>query len=210
MPAYPWNMRRWLTCALLLAGCGKSASHGNDGGVCDPTQYPCGAIGFMVGSTMANVSLDGRKDVDKNGNPLDDPFGTFTFASYYKDATVKVLGISISAEWCSPCRNEQPALVSMFANYRAANAAVAFVEPVVQNAQGGPATQTTIDNWATTYSTNFDIGFDPMNTLNGYYDPQSFPMQMVVRTRDMSILYASPGQDAGQLKSVIDQALTQP
>ena len=43
-------------------------------------------------------------------------------------------------------------------------------------------------------------------TPPGYYDPQSFPMQMVVRTRDMSILYLSVGQDNGQLKTVIDHA----
>jgi hypothetical protein len=203
-------MERLFLCAWLLAGCGHSAKQGSDGGACDPAQYPCGPYGYTVGSTMANVSLMGRQDVDKNGNPLDDPLATFTFASYYKDATVKVLAIPIAAEWCSPCRNEQAALVSLFAGYRSAQKPVAFVEPVVQNATGGPADQTVIDNWARTFSTNFDIGFDPTNTLAGYYDPQSFPMQIVVRTRDMNILYTSPGMDNGQLKTVIDQALTQP
>lgn len=202
-------MKRFLV-ALALVACGKPGGGAGDGGVCDATKYPCGTPGFTVGSTMANVSLSGYADVDKNGNPLDDPFGTFTFASYYKDATVKVLGISISAEWCAPCRNEQAAFVSMMASYRAAGAAVAFVEPLVQNAAAAPADKTVIENWARTYSIDFDIGFDPTNTLAGYYEPQSFPMQMVVRTRDMSILYVSPGQDNGQLKAAIDQALTAP
>ena len=203
-------MKRWLLTGWLLVGCSHQSAHEVDGGACDPTQYPCGPYGYIVGSTMADITLSGRKDADKNGNPLDDPFGTFTFASYHHDATVKVLAIAIAAEWCAPCRNEQPAFVSLFAGYRAAQQPVAFVEPVVQNAAGAPADQTVIDNWANAFSINFDIGFDPTNTLSGYYDPQSFPTQMVVRTRDMSILYASFGEDNGQLKAVIDQALTAP
>jgi hypothetical protein len=73
---------------------------------------------------------------------------------------------------------------------------------VVQNSQSQPTTgspdgstmqDAVVDPWASTYKLPFDVAADPNAVLQPYYSISTFPMQMVVRVSDMSIVYKHKG-----------------
>jgi thiol-disulfide isomerase/thioredoxin len=197
--------------ALLLAACGGGAAKpgGLDGGNCDPTMYPCPPYGYTVGSVVGDLTLSGRRDTDGNGSVLDDPLGPISLSDYYKDKNTHVLFISLATVWCAPCATEQPSLVQLYQSYRAAGQGVAFLEAVVQDSAGKPATSADADTWAMTYQIPFDMAFDPANALSPYYNPTSFPVQLVIKTSDMSLVYQHTSIST-DLKSVIDGVLANP
>jgi hypothetical protein len=202
-------MRYAVLFALVLAGggCGSnSTAPGNDLGSCDPAQYPCAPYGFTTGAVMQNLSLTGRRDFNMSGSPLDDPAATIQLGDYYKDKNLKVLLISLATVWCAPCASEQPSLVTLYQNYQSAHKGVAFLEVILQNAQAQPADQPTADAWAMTYKLPFDIASDPQNALMPFYNPSTFPVQLILDTSTMTILYDHTGTST-DLQSVIDGAL---
>ncbi len=204
-------MRQAVLFALLSAwaGCGShSNTPGGDLGACDPAQYPCAPYGFNTGSVMQNVSLTGRRDFNMSGSPLDDPAATIQLSDYYQNKNLKVLLISMATVWCGPCQQEQPSLVALYQNYQSAHKGVAFLEVILQNAQAQPADQPTADAWAKTYSLPFDIASDPQNALMPFYNPSTFPVQLILDTSTMSIIYDHTGSST-DLQSVIDGALAQ-
>jgi hypothetical protein len=199
-------MTRWLCVGVvaLALGCGGS-SHPGPTGTCDPAQYPCGPFGFSAGGVIENVSLIGRRDLDGNGNPLDDAMQPIHLADYFQDKSLRALVLPLGAVWCVPCRNEQPALLALYQQYRAQH--VAFLEVIVQDQPGAPAGGDAVDAWAATYHVAFDIAGDPSAALASYYDPNAFPVQMVVRTADMKIMTRTVGQADASLAAAIDAAL---
>lgn len=191
----------------LLSGCGSTpAANGGDLGACDTTQYPCAPYGFTTGGVMQNLSLTGRRDFNQSGSPLDDAVATIKLSDYYQDKNLKVLMISLATVWCAPCASEQPSLVTLYQNYQTAHQGVAFLEVILQNAQAQPADQPTADAWAMTYKLPFDIASDPQNALAPFYNTTSFPVQLILDTSTMSIIYDHTGTST-DLQSVIDGAL---
>lgn len=196
-----------LLCAVAAVGCG-GGGQGGGGGTCDATQYPCGPYGYAAGSVIENLTVSGRRDINKNGQVLSNPVMPIKLADYHLDPNLKALVISIAATWCVPCVNEQPALAQTYRDYLAAGAHVAILESIVQDQGGQPANQNTVDAWTMAYKTPFDMAADLMGALAPYYDPHTFPTQMVVRTSTMSITYYNVGgANDAELKAAIDQAM---
>jgi hypothetical protein len=192
---------------LLLFGLGACGGAGAPAsGPCLPAVYPCGPYGYAVGATLADASLYGRRDRDGNGSALDDPAGTFRLAEYFATPGLRALVLSLSTVWCVPCTGEQPALVSLFGRYRAGGQ-VAFLEILLQRSNGDPADGSDADRWAAEFNLPFDIAADPMDSLRGYYDPNAFPEQMVVRTADMTIRDLRHAAADDTLASVIEPLL---
>jgi hypothetical protein len=59
---------------------------------------------------------------------------------------------------------------------------------------GTPATSGDIDHWATEHSLHVGIGLDPEDKIHQYADISAFPLNMVVRTSDMTIVYMQTGE----------------
>jgi thiol-disulfide isomerase/thioredoxin len=197
---------------VALAGCGAAqdpikpteSGKGNGGGQCDSTQYPCGPFGYAVGSIVENLQLVGQHDDNSNNTPTDDAIRPIKLADYYRNKGVKVLAVLVAAEWCPPCKVEQPELVKSWNSYKANNAGVEYFEAIIQKNDGTPADMTTVDRWATTYKLPFDVGADPTVALGPYYNIAAFPMQMVIQTSDMSIQWLNNGYGMGALEGAID------
>ena len=199
-----------LSSLLALAACGASGNHGGqDGGACDPAAYPCGPYGYSVGSVVGDLTLTGRRDTNLNGSVLDDPIVPIKLSDYYANKKTQVLFISLATVWCGPCVNEQPSLVQLYKDYQTAGKGVAFLEAVLQDSAGKPADMTVVDSWAGTYSIPFDMAADPANALAPYYNPSSFPVQLVIKTSNMSLVYQHTSVST-DLKSVIDGVLANP
>ncbi len=196
--------------ALSLAGCGTHATQTqNDAATCDPALYPCGPYGYAVGGTVGDLTVTGRRDANGNGSVLDDPIVSISLSDYFHDKKNKVLFISLATVWCAPCATEQPSLVQLYDNYKSAGQGVAFLQLVLQNGQSMPSSQSDVDAWAQTYSIPFDMAYDPQNALAPFYDPRTFPVQLVLRTSNMSLVYQHTSVST-DLKSVIDGVLANP
>ena len=199
---------------FVVAGCGapdmvKPMEMGKGGGgeACDATQYPCGPFGYALGSIVDNLQFVGQHDDDANGTPTNDPILPIKLSDYYRDKGIKVLAVLVAAEWCPPCKAEQPELVKSWNDYQAKKAGVQYFEAIIQQNNGSPADMATVDRWATTYKLPFDVGADPTVALGPYYNIAAFPMQMVIQTSDMSIQWLNNGYGMGALENAIDPLL---
>lgn len=199
-------MRAWpIAISLALLGCGSTPNNMPDAGCATAAQYPCGPYGASQGSVIADLALSGKRDDNMSGSPADDAVRPISFADYYKDKDARVLVVLTAAEWCGPCKAEQPSLVSLYQGYQgSAPGQVAFLESIVQDNAGNVAAQLNVDNWTTTYKIPFDMAADPDQALAPYYNVSTFPMQMVIRTRDMTIAWQNNGLAGSQLKDQID------
>jgi len=181
-----------------------------DPGACDADIYPCGPKGTGVGSVVANLQLVGKRDDNGNRSPVDDAPRALKLSTYFQDKNVRVLVVLAAAEWCQPCRLEQPELKRLHEAYESTHSGVTMVEAIVQDNDGKPADITVSDRWFREFQLAFDESVDPGEALAPYYDISAFPMQMVLRTSDMTIHYQNNGLATAQLKSAIDQVLRLP
>lgn len=219
-------MRRTVALALSLASivsaCGSNLppeqevivpdeQGKGDGGTeqCDPTKYPCGPFGFLPGSKIENLSLPGRNDADGDGSLLGEETFQLELSRYYQAQGVKALVITASAEWCGPCQAEQPSLKALYNDYKNQPNKVGIMEAVIQNIEGGPADWVVAERWSRKFGLPFDVVVDPTGVLSPYYDISAFPMNMVIRTKDMSIVWQKNGLAEGELRQVVQNILAE-
>jgi hypothetical protein len=187
----------------------KTGDGGGTGGTsCIPMPYPSGPYGVVVGQVIDNLQLVGQHDTNGDGvvNSLD-AIAPICLSDYFQNKQIKVLAVLVAAEWCSPCQQEQPELVQSWNNYKTTNAGVAYLEAIIQDKNGNPADITTVDRWSTKFMIPFDMAADPTVALGPYYNIAAFPMQMVIRTSDMTIQWQNNGYSPGALESAVNAAL---
>lgn len=189
---------------LFVAACSESKQPLNPsdaGEVCDPTVYPCGPYGTTPGTVIRNISLIGRKA----GTSPGDPTVKIRFSDYFGQG-LKALVVTTAAGWCAPCKQEQPSLVTLYNDY--AGEGMGLLEAMIETSKvGTPADIASMDQWATSYHVNFDIAIDPGNELAPYYDINAFPMQMVIRASDMTIMWQNNGLAAEELRTQVEKLL---
>jgi thiol-disulfide isomerase/thioredoxin len=197
-----------LFTAASLAGCGKAAQSQDDAGTCTTSStYPCAPYGFGPPNVIADVRLNGHND-DMTGMPSEMPHD-INFHDYYQNKSLKVLVVLVAADWCGPCKTEQPSLITLYNGYQTSNPGqVAFVESITQDNNSNVATISDVDIWAKTYHDPFTMAADPDNTLSQYLGTMTFPGQMVIKTSDMSIQWKNNGLAGDMLKTQVDTVLS--
>ncbi len=214
-----------LGLAASLGGCGPApvadaeivtpTERGKGGGEesCDPALYPCGPFGYQTGSIIENLTLVARVRAGEYGATDADPVSTIALSKYFQDKNIYVLLMTASAEWCSPCRAEQGPLREMYLQYKAAGGHLAILESIVQDVEGNPSNIEVADRWRKEFNLPFDLAADPASVLAPYYDVSAFPMNMVIRTSDMKIMYQSNGSGEAiesQIRRTIDAIIARP
>ena len=194
---------------LLVAGGCSAKGTSADAGVCTPAVYPCGPYGFSAGAILGDFTLTGRRDLNHSGMPLTNPIAPIRLGDYYREKQLDVLFISLATVWCLPCAQEQPALKQLFLDYQTAGKRVGFLEAILQDAGGQTATMMDVDAWTMNYALPFDMAADPNGALAPYYNPGSFPVQLVVRLPAMRLTYQHTGTST-DIKAAIDAALATP
>lgn len=215
----PARLLRSFVPALLAVACGAQVDpriirpdekgKGNET-VCDPAKYPCAPYGYLPGSVIENLSIPARRDLDLDGSIGNEVTRNISLSDYFQNKDYKVLVITSSAEWCDPCKAEQPGLVRLYNDYKGnLGGQVAILEVIVQDNDGVEADMTVAERWSTAHGLPFDIGVDPHQFLAPYYDINAFPMNLVIRTSDMQIVYQKNGMAENELRAAVEQALLQ-
>lgn len=168
------------------------------------TGYPSGPYGLNVGQTFPNLSFQGYRD----GTGA---WTTLTMGDYY-DPTgsrhVNGLYLDVSASWCGACRAEAGDLPAMYAGtYKARGGR--FLTAMIQDSSSSPATQSTVDEWKTTFSLNFDIVADGTESTLPKSGGVGLPHNYVIDTRTMKVSKVIEGADPGATSiPALDAVLT--
>jgi thiol-disulfide isomerase/thioredoxin len=171
-----------------------------------PAIYPAPPYGYRAGRVIEDLAFQGKHDADLSGRvDSNDPVTTLSLHDYHQDPNTKLLVIVACAMWCAPCVAEQPSLNTMSTSYEASG--VAFLSVILQNPSSGPSTIPNLNNWGAAKNVPYDLAIDPTELLGPYFPIQAFPMQMLIRTRDMRILWLDNGADPARLQAQIDAAL---
>jgi hypothetical protein len=179
---------------------------------CNPSVYPCGPYGFSVGSVAPNLTLEGRVDTNGDGAlTAADGITQVSFASLRAGTGTQALAVIGCAVWCTVCNQEARSIVSLAASYKSTGDHVAFLSDLIDsNTPGVPASIKNLDAWAAVYKVGYPMTVDPTGLLEPFFSTPAFPMQMVIRTRDMVITWVNAGADPMALQAQIDAVLANP
>lgn len=220
--------------ALLFAACGTPApvipvedgKGGDPLNTVDPSKYPVGPYGFTVGNVIPNLEFVGYKDDNGDGKVTDNTPRKIRLSDYYQDKNIKALAVLVAAEWCGPCQQEQNELVTSWNKYQQDKKGVAYVEAIIESAKRDssgrflPADLETVQRWGNHAWPDprgknpaaiipFPLVADPTVVLGPWYPTPAFPMQLVIKTSDMTLQWANNGYGAGALELQIDTVLEQ-
>lgn len=173
---------------------------------CGPGIYPCGPYGYSVGTTIANLAMVGKRDTDGSGKiDAADQASVIDLASLAVGA--KAIVIDVCAEWCAPCRQDQPSLNAMSVSY---GGQVAFFDVMMQTNNFQPGDLASVVRWGTQNAVPYPIAADATGEIGPYFRIAAFPFHMLVRTSDMQIIYANVGAADGELQTEINGVLASP
>ena len=185
---------------LLVAGCGGAGSSlgGGDGGSPGASgDYVAGPFGYVEGATIENIAFEAKWDpAGVQGQSSYDQLtlAPLSFGDLHRDATVKYIVVQGVAGWCVPCNDEQATVPALQAKYQPRG--VRFIEVMVQGysqANSAPAAERDLDKWASAHALHVIMALDPHDAIRKFADVSAFPVNMIVRSSDMKILYLQIG-----------------
>jgi len=177
-------MRRGTLALLTGLLLGLAACGGNDGADADTTDP---GNGSLVGQQLPDLTFrDPVAGVDVR---------TADFAG---SADVKALLINAAAGWCTVCKAEAPELADWHEAYAAQGLTIVYT--LFEDAEGSPPADGFAKGWCDALELPFtcliDTGFATGAGLAPYFDPSLAPLNLLVRTSDMTVVYAGTGFNA--------------
>lgn len=168
-------------------------------------QYPAGPYGISPGRVIANYQFVGYVNAAENNDTMQpiqladfyNPSGEEVFpeGSLYGagEPKPKVLLIDVSSVWCGPCKIEaESVLPRLYEKYRPLGG-----EFLVQLADGRnpgePAVARDLYRWTTQYDVQYPSAIDPSYKLGALFQADAFPANMLVKTKDMTIVEVVAG-----------------
>lgn len=105
----------------------------------------------------------------------------------------RVLHITVSSVWCTPCNEEAKETVAKAAEL--ADKGVTFLTAIADGPiQGKPAERIDFDGWVKKHKANFTHVLDPsLTNFGSFFDAAAVPFNADVDVRSMEILYAGTG-----------------
>lgn len=168
-----------LALALILAACG-----GADGADTDTTDP---GNGSLVGQQLPDLTF--RDPVTGQ---------SVSTLAFQGNADVKALLVNAAAGWCTVCKAEAPELAAWHEAY--ATRGLTIVYTLFEDAEGGPPDDAFANGWCHALDLPFtcliDAGFATGGGLAPYFDPSLAPLNLLVRTADMTVVYAGTGFNA--------------
>ena len=193
-------MRKLIFAALVLVGCNAPKDQTNRGQNNNGINYPAGPYGYAKHAVVANLSFLIKEDPagatgDANYAGLDAV--TRTLADYYNNPDVGWLVLTGAAGWCGPCREEAHTLPTVSQKWEPMG--VRFLTVLIQGFDETNQTPSTLDDvnrWQSITKTHTAIGTDPNDNLHEFASEiASFPLNILIRTADMSIQWTTLGID---------------
>jgi thiol-disulfide isomerase/thioredoxin len=149
---------------------------------------------------ITNLTFQGFADPDYLCKPLPDQvldrktLVTISFKDYHLGdpkcpaAKRKLLWLKIGSGWCSPCRQAAAQIEEMIQNGEV-DGRVAYMEILLQDANGDPASTTFLRQWVDnplmTLST--PVVIDPTYKMGNFFDIQYIPYHMLIELETMKI-----------------------
>ncbi len=195
------------SAALVGAALGPLACD-SDAGTCSPEpigavscggeaptadNYPVGPFGTAEGGILEDLTF-----TDSEGNEL-------TLSGLRAEGNKSLLLISTAAEWCAPCKEEQPELIEL--DERWEEAGLQILLAVFENQDFEPASVADASKWANTHGTTFPVVADTEGVFGDYYDKSSAPMNMFVDLCTMEILSIGVGFNPDSASASIESRL---
>jgi len=169
-----------LLASLLLVACG-GADGGGETDTADPGND--GLVGQVLPALTFHDPVTGQE---------------VRTADLAGSATVKALLINASAGWCTVCKAEAPELAAWHADY--ADRGLSILYTVFEDAEGSTPTDGFAKGWCASLSLPFSCLLDPAFAAGGglspYFDHDSAPLNLLVRTSDLTVVYAATGYNA--------------
>ncbi len=171
-------------------------------------QYPAGPYGISPGRVIANYQFVGYANAAEHKDTMQpiqladfyNPSGEEVFpeGSPYGagEPKPKVLLIDVSSVWCGPCKIEaESVLPRLYEQYQPLGG-----EFLVQLADGRnpgePAVPRDLYRWTTQYDVQYPSAIDPSYKLGALFQADAFPANMLVKTKDMTIVEVVSGVPA--------------
>lgn len=201
--------------SLLLAACssddppstpaGSSGTSGDQGGVTgegvgseasapdknakgDP--YPTEDIGVKPGKVISNFKFVGYKDAAVGGG-----LKPISLAEYYDPTgeTYKMIHIQAAGSWCSACRGETKALVTIKKDLD--DRKVVWLVALAEGATGGSAsTQKDLDLWIKDFDSPFTHLLDSnRKNLGVFFGAAALPWNCDIDAKTMKIISSDTG-----------------
>lgn len=162
--------------------------------------YPPGPYGVSKGQTIQNFAFEGfAAPATARGElvamPIADfynPTGAAVFPAgspYGAGASLpRALGIVVGAVWCAPCQQEaRTVLPGKHASLAAIGGQILFIL-LDASEPGVPAAPDDLRNWLDTFDVAYPAALDPERTLGALVRPDTFPANILVDTRSMTIV----------------------
>jgi thiol-disulfide isomerase/thioredoxin len=156
--------------------------------------YPSEGRGVEEGDTIDSLTFT---NIDGTEFSLD--------TDVYQDSNTELLLLVTAAGWCTACREEQPALESLYQTYRSQGLKV--VVAVFEDNNYNAATPDFASSWRDSYSLTFPVVADTEFKLGAYYDPSLTPMAMIVEVDTMTIVNIQIGAQPATLETLIQSQL---
>lgn len=177
-----------------------------EGGTTDQA-YPQGPYGINVGSVIGGFSFTGYVDPELGtGAPHQVPLsladfynptgdGAYPVGSPFGEDTPlpRALVINVSAVWCGPCQHEAASVLPDKYEEFAPRGAELLLNLADGVEPGVAATFSDLDNWVTTFPVRYPAVIDPTYQVGALFDSSSFPANIIVDTRDMTIVEVIAG-----------------
>ncbi len=189
-----------LVALLGVVGCNQQFDPGYD----TPNRsdssgltYAKGPFGYTTGQIIQNLQFLGKSDPNGASGTLDYStvgLTSFSLADYYQKPDTKLILLSGVAGWCIYCNEEQADIPSIQSQFESQG--VKIVEGLVQGYSertGAPATESDLNRWVADHSLHVTMALDPAGKLGEYADVSAFPLNMMIRTSDMQIVYMQVG-----------------
>ena len=192
-------MRKLLFAALVLVGCNAPKdmpNRGNNNGL----NYPAGPYGYTKHAVMANLNFVVKEDPEHAAGTANyaglDPQPR-QLADYFNDPNVGWLVLTGAAGWCGPCREEAHTVPADSLKWEPMG--VRFITVLIQGfdeTNQTPSTMDDVNRWQSITHEHIAIGTDPNDQLHEFAtEIASFPLNILIRTADMSIQYTALGID---------------
>lgn len=193
---------------------GSGSNDGGDG-------YPEGPYGTSVGAVIANMDFNGyARPADGLGeskqitiqladfyNPEGD--GVYPEGSPYGAGTPLPLGVmlNVGAGWCGPCKDEaQNLLPGEYAKFHPQGMELLAIIAEGQ-VQGVPATFDDLHLWIQAFGVDYPVAIDPAGNAGTLFDASAFPGNLIIDTRDMSIIEVVSGIPGESFWSKLEQTI---
>lgn len=190
--------------ALVVTGC-SSSSAGNSGtgsAPCHPTggaSYPTTGCGTNAGQLIDDYSWKGRL------GGLSSPVTTLNMHDYYNpdgSKQYRYMFITVSAFWCSACKDEASHLNDVQSKYGPKG--VFVVTDIAQKADQSPADPNDVDAWIKAYGLNTGVVTDPDFALSAFFKPSQMPLDLIIDLKTMTIVQKAIGGALPSITAYLD------